>query len=117
MKNFAINTAAVGALTTAALQLVGTAAAAPSGPRALIYGETRETPRLVEVAKGQPTATRNSRLPLTVVHSWPSIGADADDVNPSGQARRVCASGRWHWNDAADGRVRLLFSRRLSSCR
>jgi hypothetical protein len=37
MKNFAINTVAAGALTTAALRLVGTAAAAPSGPRALIW--------------------------------------------------------------------------------
>jgi hypothetical protein len=37
MKNFAINTVAAGALTTAALRLAGTAAAAPSGPRALIW--------------------------------------------------------------------------------
>ena len=33
MKNFAITTVAAGALTTAALGLDGTAAAAPSGPR------------------------------------------------------------------------------------
>ena len=37
MKNFAITPVAAGALTTAALGLAGTAAAAPSGPRALIW--------------------------------------------------------------------------------
>ena len=53
MKNFGITPVAAGALTTAAVGLAGTAAAAPSGPhtRSFGYGETRETPWLAEVAK------------------------------------------------------------------